>query len=183
MTSWKLICHTFPVDSGRVLSLVKQKLEYRILQRTWQIHSSLLRDFQDQGGKCWPETSEIPATSHTRGKFLRYKGFFVCFFHVETKKFNPIVYAELLIYCPLLQEWYVFVISQSTDVTATRTAVLCGLPVILGDESWDFFKTCFVSCLYHWVFIPHHRMSALVPSQKSYRFTLKNINAPSKQLL
>ncbi|XP_051802174.1 sterile alpha motif domain-containing protein 3-like isoform X1 [Acanthochromis polyacanthus] len=32
---------------------------------------------------------------------------------------------------------------ESTDVTAKRTAVLRGLPVILGDENTDFFMTCF----------------------------------------
>lgn len=52
-------------------------------------------------------------------------------------------------------------IFQSTDITAKRTAVLCGLPVILGDENTDFFKTCFVSRLYYYFLIPHHRMSTL----------------------
>ena len=37
------------------------------------------------------------------------------------------------------------IIFQSTDVTGKRTAVLRGLPVILGDENTDFFKTYFVS--------------------------------------
>lgn len=45
-------------------------------------------------------------------------------------------------------------IFQSTDMTAKRTAVLRGLPVILGDENTDFFKTCFVSRLYYNL---HHR--------------------------
>lgn len=40
-------------------------------------------------------------------------------------------------------------IFQSTDITAKRTAVLRGLPVILGDENTDFFSTCFVSHLYY----------------------------------
>lgn len=131
-----LICHSFPSDSGRVLSLVKQKPDNRIFQRTWQIHPSLLWDFQEQGRKCWPETSEVSATSRTRGKFLRYK------IH------NPIVCAELLINYSLPQKWCVFdMIFQSTDITAKRTAVLRGLPLILGDDNMDFFKICFVSQL------------------------------------
>ncbi|GAA6087976.1 sterile alpha motif domain-containing protein 3-like isoform X1 [Tachysurus ichikawai] len=30
-----------------------------------------------------------------------------------------------------------------TDVTARRTTVLCGLAVLLGEDTTDFFKTCF----------------------------------------
>lgn len=81
------------------------------------------------------------------------------------KTCNPIVCAELLIDCLWPQEWCVFgVIFQSMDVTAKQTAVLRGLPVILGDEDTDFFKKCFVSHLHSWVFIPHHRMSTLFNS-------------------
>ncbi|XP_056313109.1 sterile alpha motif domain-containing protein 3 [Danio aesculapii] len=35
------------------------------------------------------------------------------------------------------------VFSKSSDVTVVRTAVLQGLPVLLGDESEDFFRMCF----------------------------------------
>ncbi|KAM9318835.1 uncharacterized protein KZ484_023145 isoform 2-T2 [Pholidichthys leucotaenia] len=43
-----------------------------------------------------------------------------------------------------MERWpALFTESQSTDVTAKRTAVLRCLPVILGDENTDFFKTCF----------------------------------------
>ncbi|XP_029372542.1 uncharacterized protein LOC115052529 [Echeneis naucrates] len=42
-----------------------------------------------------------------------------------------------------LQKYLHQVTTESTDVTAKRTAVLRGLPVILGDENTDFFKTCF----------------------------------------
>ncbi|GAA6083425.1 sterile alpha motif domain-containing protein 3-like isoform X1 [Tachysurus ichikawai] len=34
-----------------------------------------------------------------------------------------------------------------TDVTAQWTTVLCGLAVLLGEDTTDFFKTCFVSIL------------------------------------
>lgn len=116
--------------------------------------------------------------SHQRQVSKIQRFFFLVFMMWETKTTTPLC-MQLLIDCPLLQEWYVFLIFQSTDVTAKRTVVLRGLPVILGDESGDFFKTCFVSRLYYWVFIPHHRMSTLVPSWKSYKFTLKDINVPS----
>ena len=52
-------------------------------------------------------------------------------------------------------------IFQRTDMTVTRTAVLRGLPVILGDKNTDFFMTCFVSRLYYNL---HHRMSSLFNS-------------------
>ncbi|KAM4592885.1 sterile alpha motif domain-containing protein 3-like [Odontesthes bonariensis] len=42
-----------------------------------------------------------------------------------------------------LQKYLQQVRPESADVTAKRTAVLRGLPVILGDENTDFFKTCF----------------------------------------
>ncbi|KAJ8352112.1 hypothetical protein SKAU_G00235880 [Synaphobranchus kaupii] len=43
-----------------------------------------------------------------------------------------------------IERWpALFTEGQSTDVTGKRTAVLRGLPVILGDENTDFFKTCF----------------------------------------
>jgi len=45
-----------------------------------------------------------------------------------------------------------FNIFQGTDVNGKRTAVLRGLPVILGDENNDFFKTCFVSSLFSSLF-------------------------------
>lgn len=56
--------------------------------------------------------------------------------------------AELLINYSLPQKWCVFdMIFQSTDIIAKRTAVLRGLPLILGDDNMDFFKICFVSQL------------------------------------
>ncbi|KAK9517351.1 hypothetical protein VZT92_025296 [Zoarces viviparus] len=42
-----------------------------------------------------------------------------------------------------LTEYLRQVTPGSADVTGRRTAVLRGLPVILGDENTDFFKTCF----------------------------------------
>ncbi|XP_068566737.1 sterile alpha motif domain-containing protein 3-like [Cebidichthys violaceus] len=42
-----------------------------------------------------------------------------------------------------LQEYLQQVTPGSTDVTGKRTAVLRGLPIILGDENTDFFKICF----------------------------------------
>ncbi|KAI5085115.1 hypothetical protein C0J45_1084, partial [Silurus meridionalis] len=34
---------------------------------------------------------------------------------------------------------------KSSDVTCVRTAVLHGLPILLGDDSVEFFRTCFDS--------------------------------------
>ncbi|XP_041832751.1 uncharacterized protein LOC121634278 isoform X2 [Melanotaenia boesemani] len=42
-----------------------------------------------------------------------------------------------------LQEYLQHFTPRSMDVTVNRTIVLRGLPVILGDENADFFKTCF----------------------------------------
>ncbi|KAK1900061.1 Thiamine-monophosphate kinase, partial [Dissostichus eleginoides] len=46
-------------------------------------------------------------------------------------------------FCRKLEGYLQQVAPAGTDVNDKRTAVLRGLPVILGDENNDFLKTCF----------------------------------------
>ncbi|KAI1894123.1 hypothetical protein AGOR_G00112580 [Albula goreensis] len=46
----------------------------------------------------------------------------------------------------IMEKWpALFTENQSSDVTCVHTAVLHGLPILLGDDSEEFFRMCFDS--------------------------------------